>query len=292
MADTAKTVAVLGAGTMGAAIARNAAKAGLAARAWDRTREKAEPLTADGVEVAGMAAEAVDGVDLVVTMLTDGDAVAAVMEQALPSMRDDAVWAQMSTVGIAGTERLSAMADERGVVFVDSPVLGTKQPAEEGKLIVFASGPDDALDRCAPFFDAVAARVMRFGEAGYGTRLKLVTNNWLVGLVEVLAETIAFARGIGVDPVHFLDAIDGGPLGPVYARLKGEMMINEEFEPSFTLANARKDARLVLEAVERHGLVLPLVDVVVEQFDRAVELAHGDEDVAAVYYASLQGAKR
>ncbi len=287
MSESTPTVAVLGAGTMGAPLARNLAKAGMPVRVWNRTRERAEAV--DGTDTADTPRAAAEGADIVITMLTDGDAVEAAVtgeDGALAGMSGDAVWAQMSTVGIEATERLEQLASEAGVTYVDAPVLGTKQPAEQGQLIVLSSGPDDALERCKPVFEVVGSKTVRAGEAGAGTRLKLVVNTWLVALVEGLAETIAFAQAIGVDPQAFLDTIEGGPMGPAYAELKGGMMIAREFDPSFSLALARKDARLVLEAAAANGFEAPLVETVVRQMDRAVELGHGDEDLSAVYEAS------
>ena len=116
----------------------------------------------------------------------------------------------------------------------------------------------------------------------------LVVNNWIVAIVEGLAETIAFAESIGVDPAKFLEVIDGGPLGPAYAQLKGRMMIEREFPTSFPLKHSLKDARLVLQAAERAGLRLPVVDAVVEQMQLAAEHSHAEEDMAATIYASLK----
>jgi 3-hydroxyisobutyrate dehydrogenase len=276
-------VAVLGTGTMGAPMAVNVARAGESVRAWNRTPERAQGL--EGVEPAASVAEAVEGADLVVTILSDGAAVEAVAPEALPAMADDAAWLQMSTVGIAATERLAALADERGIAFVDAPVIGTKQPAEQGKLTVLASGPREARERAKPVFDAVAAQVVDLGEAGEGNRLKVVVNSWLVGLVAALAEAIALSESVGVDPKVFLDTIDGGPTGPPYARVKGDLMVEREFPPSFALRLARKDAGLVLEAAERHGFDARLTRTIVELFDRAEEGGHGDDDMAAVIHA-------
>ena len=282
------TVAVLGTGIMGAPMASNIAKAGFETRVWNRTPDKAQPVAEDGASVADSPAAAVEGADIVVTMLADGDAVDAVMSDggALEAMRDDAIWLQTSTVGIAALERLAQLADERGVRFVDAPVVGTKQPAEQGQLTVLASGPPDALDACTPVFEAVGGRTIRLGEAGEGTRLKLVINNWLLGIVEDLAETIAFAEHIGVPPETFLGAIDGSTVGAPYAQLKGKQILAREFPPAFPLSLALKDARLVLEAAERHGVSLKVAQAAAEQFERAEKLGHGDEDMAAVYYAS------
>jgi 3-hydroxyisobutyrate dehydrogenase len=281
-------LAVLGTGTMGAPMARNLAVAGHEVRAWNRSRERAEPLAADGVQVAGSPDEAAAGAEIVVTMLSDGDAVEAVAaELAFP---DGAVWAQMSTVGIEATERLLARAADAGVLLVDAPVLGTKAPAEQGKLIVIASGDAGARERCAPVFDAVGARTVALGdEPGASTRMKLVLNAWLVSLVEGLAESIALAEGLGVDPAGFLEIIDGGPLGPAYAKMKGTMMIERSYEPSFSLALAAKDARLALDAAEASGLELPALRAIRAQLEKAVEQGHGDADMAAAVEASRPG---
>jgi 3-hydroxyisobutyrate dehydrogenase len=268
-------IGLLGTGTMGAPMARNLARAGMGVRAWNRTAEKARGI--EGVEACSRASDAVAGADFVITMLSDGDAVEEVV-------RDldfaDAVWLQMSTVGIEATERLMSLRP-----LVDAPVIGTKQPAEEGKLVVLASGDRDARERARPVFEAVAARVVELGDAGEGTRLKLVVNAWLVTMLQGLAETIAFSEAIGMDPETFLDTIDGGPTGPAYAQLKGKMMIARKYDTAFSLALARKDAKLVLEAAERHGFDAPLVELVVAQMDRAIEAGHGEDDMAATFSA-------
>jgi 3-hydroxyisobutyrate dehydrogenase len=282
-------VAILGTGTMGLGMARSALRAGLEVRAWNRTLERAEPLAADGATVAPTPAEAASGADLVVTMLSDADAVLDVMERddgGLAGARDDALWVQTSTIGLDGTERCIELAERRGVALVDAPVLGTKQPAEEGKLVVLASGPEEARERCEPFFDAIGQRTLWLGPAGAGTRLKLVVNTWIVTLVEGLAETMALADALGMPKERFLEAIEGGPLDLPYAQLKGRMMIERSFEPSFSLRLAAKDARLVAEAAERCGVELPLPKLVAERMARGVEAGHGDEDLAATYLTS------
>jgi 3-hydroxyisobutyrate dehydrogenase len=273
-------VAVLGTGIMGAPMARNLADADHEVRVWNRSPEKAEGL---GGQVVGSAAEATDGAEVVITMLADGDAVESVMDGV--TLSGDQIWWQASTVGFAATERLVALAGD--AAFVDGPVLGTKQPAEKGELTVLASGP--GRERLTEVFDAVAAQVVDLGdEIGAGSKLKLVLNAWIVALVEGLAETIAFAEGIGVDPRRFLEVIDGGPLGPPYAKLMGTAMIDRSFDPSFTLSLAAKDAALVADAAEQAGLELPLPALVRDQMRKAIAAGHGDEDMAATFLAACR----
>lgn len=285
--------AVLGAGgTMGFPIARNLARAGIPVRAWNRTLEKARPLEGDGATIAATPAEAAKGADVVLTMLTDADAVLAAMqgdEGALASMDDSSVWLQMGTIGEEGTEACSALAERHGVAFVDAPVLGTRQPAEEGRLVVMSSGPDEesVRSRLRPIFDAVGQKTLWVGEAGAGTRLKLVTNTWLLAVVEGTAETIALAQGLGLDPDFFLQAVEGGPLDMPYMRMKAGAILEDDFAPSFRLALAAKDARLAERAAERRGLDLPLLTTVQERMEQGVP-RHGDEDLIAIYLTSKE----
>jgi 3-hydroxyisobutyrate dehydrogenase len=286
MADDT-TVAVLGTGIMGAAMARNLLLAGMQVRAWNRSREKAEPLEKEGAEVADNPGDAARGAAFILTMLPDADVVErAVGKDVLSALAEDGVWLQMSTVGEGGNERLAGLAADSGVAYVDAPVLGTKQPAEQGQLIVLASGPEEVRERSEQVFSAVGSKTVWLGEAGEGSRLKLVINNWIVGLLGVLAETVAFAEATGVDPAKFLETIEGGPLGLPYAQIKGTMMVEEDFPTSFSARLARKDAGLVLDAAEAHDLRMRIAEAVVARFDETIQAGHGEEDMAAVYRAA------
>jgi 3-hydroxyisobutyrate dehydrogenase len=290
MADDTIRLALLGAGgTMGFAMARNLARAGFEVRAWNRTRERAEPLAGDGATIAATPAEAAEGTNVVITMLSDTEAVLEAMDGeagALAAVNSGTVWLQMSTVGLDGTERCAGLAADRGVRFVDAPVLGTKEPAEQGKLVVLASGPEGLRGPLQPIFDAVAQRAMWVGEAGAGTRLKLVANSWILSVVEGTAETVALAEGLGLDPALFFEAVEGGALDLPYLRNKGAAMVARNFEPSFRLALAAKDAGLVEEAAGRHGLDLPMLAAVRRRLEEAVP-EHGEKDMSATFLTSV-----
>jgi 3-hydroxyisobutyrate dehydrogenase len=280
-------IAFLGTGTMGLPMARNLKQAGFEIAAWNRSPDRAAPLADDGTEVVDEPRQAATGAELVITMLSDAEAVIKTAERALDGAEPGALWLQMSTIGIAGTERCAELAERAGVELVDAPVLGTREPAEQAKLVVLASGPADARERCQPVFDGVGQRTLWLGEAGAGTRCKVAVNSWIVGVVGVLAETIALFEALDLDPQHFFEAIDGGPLDLPYARLKGAAMIKHAFDdPSFRLALARKDAELVLEAAGRQQLELAIMEAATERMRRAEAEGHGDEDMGATYWAS------
>jgi 3-hydroxyisobutyrate dehydrogenase len=280
-------VAVLGTGIMGAGMARSLLRSGQDVTVWNRSPGRAVPLAADGARVAGTAAEAVAGADAVVTMLWDGDAVAEVMSAALPAGPHGVLWAQTSTVSLEdAAARLPALAGRHGARYVDAPVLGTRQPAEEGKLVVLAAAPGPLRDRVTPLFDAIAARTVWVSEQpGDGTRLKLVTNSWVGTIVAATAQAIALARSLGLDPQLFLDTVRGGAVDSPFVHLKGQTMIAGEFPPSFTVDGAVKDTGLIAAAMRESGTDATLMEAVACQYGKAAAGAHGGEDMAAVYRA-------
>jgi 3-hydroxyisobutyrate dehydrogenase len=278
----APTVALLGLGTMGAGMARNIAAAGLPLRVWNRTPDKAEPL-ADVATVASSAAEAMAGADVVVTMLFDGDSVAETMESVRGSLRPGTVWVQSTTVGVDAAERLGRLAADLGVEYVDAPVLGTKKPAEDGALVVLASGPERVRDTVSPVFDAIGSRTVWVGEAGAGSRLKLAANAWVFTVVEGIAESLALTRDLGLDPGLFLEAVRGGAMDAPYVQVKGAAMLDDEVAPAFGLSNALKDVDLILAAAQAAGVDLALMPGIRAHFARAVDAGHGDLDMAATF---------
>jgi 3-hydroxyisobutyrate dehydrogenase len=279
------TVALLGTGTMGAGMARNIAAAGLPLRVWNRTREKAAPLREVGAEVAGSPADAVRGADVVVTMLFDADAVEQALEDARDGLAEGAVLLQQATVGVDGADRLARVAERLGLVYVDAPVLGTKKPAEDGALVVLASGPAEARDRVAPVLDAIGSRTLWLGPAGQGSRLKLVANSWVLTVVEGVAEALTLARALGVEPRAFLEVVEGGAMDAPYVQLKGTAMLEGSFDPAFGLDGAAKDAGLIVAAAREAGADLAVLEAVQQHLSRAVEAGHGELDLAATYLA-------
>jgi 3-hydroxyisobutyrate dehydrogenase len=187
-------VAVLGTGIMGAPMARNLLKAGFHVRVWNRTPDKARLLVADGADLADTPADAVSEAAFVITMLTDTAAVLAVMVQAAESVPHGAVWLQTSMD--TDVERAAGLARDHGVTFVSCPVIGTRETAARGRLVVLASGPGAVLDRAQPVFDAIGMKTVRLEpEAGRASRMKLVATAWSVGIAESLrAQLSRWAR--------------------------------------------------------------------------------------------------
>jgi 3-hydroxyisobutyrate dehydrogenase len=279
------TVALLGTGTMGAGMARNLAAAGFDLRVWNRSHAKAKALEDAGARASETPAEAVDGADVVITMVWDADAVASVLDAAAQRLRPGTLWIQAGTVGVDGAERLAGVAERLRLVYVDAPVLGTRQPAEDGTLVILASGPDDVRDRCAPIFEAIGSRTLWLGEAGTGSRLKLVANAWVLTVIEGIAECFTLAGSLGLDPALFLEAVRGGAMDAPYLGMKGNAILSGDYTPAFTLSGAAKDAGLILDAARAAGADMGVFERAREHLDRAVAAGHGELDMAATFLA-------
>jgi 3-hydroxyisobutyrate dehydrogenase len=291
---TQPTVALLGTGIMGAGMGRNIARAGLPLRVWNRTRAKAEPLTAEGAIVVETPADAVRGADIVVTMLSDGPAVLEAMMVASSGLTAGQVWAQASTVGPEALGSLSDFARSHDLVLIDSPVQGTRAPAESGNLLVYAAGPElpgpsrsEVRARVQPVYDAVGSRTVWMDRLGDASRFKLVTNAWVLAMTAAAGEVIAFAQRIGVDPQRFLDSIKGSATDSGYLQLKGSAILSGDFTPNFPLDMAEKDARLIIAAGEAAGTRMEVTHAASNLFQRAARAGHGRDDMAATYFASL-----
>jgi 3-hydroxyisobutyrate dehydrogenase len=278
-------VTVLGAGIMGSAMARNLLAAGLPTTVWDRSPSAA--LSDAGALVAASPDEAVRDARVVITMLPTADVVKSVIfgEGVAGGFAEGAVWAQMGTIGVAATEeivrRLGQLRPD--VMVVDAPVSGSKGPAEAGQLLILASGPPEAAAIAGPAFSAIGRKTVWLGEAGQGSRMKLVVNAYMSALIEGVAEALALADRLGIDTGKLAEAIEGGPLDAPIADAKLHKMEQGDFAPEFPLEWALKDVDLALEAAG--GDSLPLLTALSRQWRAAVDAGHGREDVSAAVLA-------
>ncbi len=278
-------VAVLGTGTMGSAMARSLLRAGFPVTAWNRNAEKTRPLVDDGARVASDAVDAVRDADVVLTMVFDEHAVLSIASDFLPAMRKDAIWMQSSTIGAAGIHAVGEAASDHGITVIDVPVLGTKGPAEQGALIVLASGDRGAVVRLQPVFDAVGSRTIVVGQRlGEASDLKLICNAWVGSLTAGTAQAIALSRAFGLDPKLFLDAITGSASDSAYAHSKGTEILDGQRAPQFALDALLKDLRLT-QAEVGSAITTTYLDGLEQVFADASAEGHGHDDVAWVYDA-------
>jgi 3-hydroxyisobutyrate dehydrogenase len=268
---------------MGAGMAERLLDQSFTVDVWDRTPAAVARLAERGATAHAQAAEAIGTADVVVTMLPTGDAVSDVMlrQDNLASMRPDAVWAQMGTIGVEATELLiKEVVDRRpDVAFVDAPVSGTRDPARNGQLTILASGPDRARATAEPVFNALGQHVLWLGAAGLGMRLKLVLNTWLAFEIEAAAEASATAERLGVPYNALLAAVQGGPLASATALARLAKMEKSDHSTQFPLEWALKDLDLTEAASGRDAI--PVATAIADRWRSLVREGYGRLDVSA-----------
>jgi 3-hydroxyisobutyrate dehydrogenase len=287
MMDQKPKLAVLGLGTMGRAMAQTAHRSGVPLVVWNRDPAAAIALSEMGVEVAQSVPEAAEVADVVITMVTNADAVRSIAnEQGLvEALRPGAAWVQMSTIGVEATEHLSALLATRrpDALFVDAPVSGSKVPAENGTLLIFASGPDEARPLVQPVFDAIGQRTIWLGPSGNGSRMKLVNNVLLAFTAEGVANSLALAHRLGLQLPTVVEAFDGGPLISAWESAKLHRIVESNYSAEFALTLALKDVHLALSdgGPERFKVLAALAT----EWEEIVERGLGLEDVTVVTQA-------
>jgi 3-hydroxyisobutyrate dehydrogenase len=277
-------VAVLGIGAMGRGMAISTLRAGIPTIVWNRGPQPAQELSGLGADVAATAADAARRAAIVVTMVTDTDAVISIARDQgmLAALAPGAIWVQMSTIGVAGTERVAAMVqtERPDVTLLDAPVSGSRAPAEQGKLIIFASGPGQARPRVTGLFDALGQRTIWVGEVGAGSRLKLVNNSLVAFAAEAVANSATLASRLGLDTQTVLDALGGGPLVSAWQAAKLQRIAKGEFSAEFALSLALKDVRLALEAADDDRFAV--LESLADEWGQAVDQGLGDQDLTVV----------
>ena len=286
-----QAVTVLGAGTMGSAMARRLLGCGFGVRVWNRSPGPLRVLAESGAETFSDPRDAVRDASVVLTLLPTADVVFDVMMGAgvLDAMDRGVVWAQMGTIGIEGVRRLGEEVHSRhpDVVFVDAPVSGSRAPAESGELVILASGPDDAKTIVDPVFAALSRRTLWLGPAGLGSRMKLVLNTWLAFEVEAAAEAMALARHWGIPDEALTNAITGSPLVSTYAASKLEKMQSGDDSTDFSLGLALKDLTLVEQALG--SAYSPIAGAIAERWSSLAAQGAGALDVSAARLGLVTG---
>ena len=278
------TVAVLGLGTMGAAMARRISGAGMATTVWNRSAGRTAVFADGPARVADEVADAVAGADVVVTMLFDAAAVESVIAEALPAMGSGAVWLQCSTVGVEAANRFATAAAAAGIRFVDEPVLGTKAPAGAGTLTALLAGSDEDLAAVEPVIAAIATKTVRAGQAApAASALKLAMNAWIATITAGIAQSLTIADRLGLDPALVLEALHGAAADSPYAQLKGGAMLKLGFDAQFEVVGLLKDVRLAREATP--GMPQQLLAALDELYAAAADGGAAHSDIAAVWRA-------
>jgi len=271
---TAK-VAFLGLGVMGFPMAGHLKAKGYDVTVYNRTAAKAEAwVQKHGGQSAATPAEAARGADFVAMCVGNDRDLAEVASAALDGMKKGAVLIDHTTASADAARRLHGEARARGIDFIDAPVSGGQAGAENGKLTVMCGGEAGAFERAKPVMDCYGRAVTLMGAAGAGQLTKMVNQVCIAGLVQGLAEGIAFAEKAGLDPALVLDVISKGAAQSWQMENRGKTMAQRKFDFGFAVDWMRKDLGIVLEEARRNGSRLP-VTALVDQFYGDIQKAGG-----------------
>jgi 3-hydroxyisobutyrate dehydrogenase len=242
-------VAVIGAGTMGAAMATRLLAEHFTVDVWSRSTASTSSLIGLGATSHASVQDAAAEADVVLTMLPTADITADVMvkDKGLEAMSRNAIWVQMATVGTNATEELAARVHELrpDVTFIDAPVSGSKGPAKAGQLLILASGDETQAPLLESVFGVIGRKTMWLGPVGAGSAMKMILNTWLAFQIEGAAEAASLANRLRADSSMLLEALRDNPLASPYGLAKLERIIDVDFSPDFSLDWALKDLDLV-----------------------------------------------
>ena len=274
---------LIGLGHMGTAFAERVLEAGFPLVVYNRTPSKAERFAASGASVAGSAADLAGRVDVVLTSLSDDDALEAVAAEVVAAARAGTVLVDMSTVSPAASARVAAQADDASVAYLRAPVSGNPSVVRAGNLSFIVSGPADALAQVEPVIRAIGPTIHVVGDAEQARVVKLAVNLMIGGLAELMSEALVLGEAAGVSRENLLKVMGSSAAGAPFVKYKTEPLLRDDFSATFTTALMEKDIDLILEAADENGAELPLARELKSLLRAACEAGHADDDFIALF---------
>jgi len=280
------SVGFIGLGIMGMPMARHLCDAGYSVSVYNRTAAKMETARSFGAYAVPSPKHLGERSDVLITMLTNPDAVRAVMEGpegVMAHPKKGLVWIQMSTLDIESTRAFARQAAEKGIIFVDCPVTGSKKQVEAAELILLAGGEKEALSYVRPILSRLGKTIIDAGPVGNGTALKLCMNLIVAQMTTALAEAVALAESTGIDPALIFQALRSSPaLNCGYFAIKETALLKRDFSAAFSIDNLAKDVGFMLREAAARGIHLPVTGAVETLLEKARTEGHGSQDVSAV----------
>jgi 3-hydroxyisobutyrate dehydrogenase-like beta-hydroxyacid dehydrogenase len=282
-------VGLIGLGNMGTAVAERLLDAGYDLVVYNRSREKAEPLAARGAAVAETTADLAAAADVVLTSLSDDDALESVAAAVAAAARPGTVVADMSTVSPRASARVASLAEQASLRYLRAPVSGNPSVVRAGNLGFIVSGPRDALERAEPVLRAIGPTIHDVGDGEQARIVKLAINLVIGGLAELMAEALVLGEASGVSRAALLETMGDSAAGAPFVKYKTEPLLRDDYSATFTTSLMEKDLDLVLAAAEGAGVRLPLAGEIKALVHAAIEAGYGNHDFMALFL-HLQGA--
>ena len=271
----------VGLGTMGTPMVKNLLNNGFPVCVYNRTREKEKELIKLGASSAHSLQHLSQISDVVITMVTDDEAVAQIYNGNNGLLADPSrgtLMIDMSTVGTEISKKLARDCGDKGVRFLEAKVSGSVKPAEEGQLVIMVGGATKDCQQALPLFETLAKRNFYMGEVGIASAAKLSLNYFLALTMQGLAETVLFAQRLNIETEDMLRLVNESACGSGVTRLKSQAVLNNDFTPAFALKHITKDLRLV----QKEGMPFPLFTPLLASYRDAFQTGYGEEDAIAI----------
>ena len=280
-------IGFIGLGIMGSRMAANLQKGGHAVVVFNRTREKAESLIAEGAQWAHSPAALASQVEVVFTMLAHPAAVeeaALGQDGFLSHFAPDHIWVDCSTVNPSFSRKMAAEAEAFGIRFLGAPVSGSKNIAAAAKLTFLVGGEAGVLETCRPLLECMGNKIIHCGGPGMGAALKIVINQLLGTVMAVFAEGLVLGEGLGLSRELLFETLLGGPAAAPFLSAKRERIEKGDFQNAdFPLRWLQKDLHLSALSAHEAGVAMPITNVAKDIYRLAIREGHGEEDFSAIY---------
>jgi 3-hydroxyisobutyrate dehydrogenase len=279
-----QAVGFAGLGAMGRGMARNLHKAGLLTALWNRTPSRATELAGElGVTEASDPAALAARSDIIVICVSADADVLAVVDALLPGLRAGSIVIDCSTVGADTAREAARRVAARSACFLDAPVSGGVEGARAGTLAIMVGGPGPAFDRAQPVFAAMGRAATRFGDNGAGQAAKATNQIMCAGIIQAVAEAMAFARAEGLPLMPLIETLGQGAGSSWYFVHRAPNMVRNAYPAGFRVRLHEKDLEICREMAARHGVALPVIETTLADYRELIARGHGDEDISTIF---------
>jgi 3-hydroxyisobutyrate dehydrogenase len=278
-------IGIIGTGMLGNAVGLHLLKSGFDLTVYNRTREKTSELENNGAKVADSPKNVAENSELIIIVVKDADAVKEISfgkNGIIEGKHGGITVADMSTINPVESKNISKKFLEHKIIKLDTPVMGGPNVAITGELVLMASGDKMTFDRFKNVFEKIANRIFFLGGDGIAHLVKLSMNLQITMLALALSEGITLVRSANVDPKIFLDILNSTYFRTGMSENKAYKMIQDEFTPTFTLANLKKDISTITETAESFGINLPMIKKAEEVYKEALKKGFGDIDYTGI----------
>ena len=277
-------VGFVGLGAMGRGMARNLHRAGLLRGVWNRTRERASELAGElGCSAASRPAELAADCDVLVLCVSADADVLAVVDDLAPALRPGSIVIDCSTVAAATAREAGRRVAEHSAEFLDAPVSGGVEGARDGTLAIMVGGSAAAFERARPVLAAMGRALTHFGPSGAGQAAKATNQIMCAGIIQAVAEAMAFAKAEGLPLEALIETLGKGAGSSWYFVHRAPNMVRNDYPPGFRVRLHEKDLRICHDMAARHGVQLPVVETTLLHYRRLIEQGHGDEDISTIF---------